>query len=155
MSAHRYGELLKLTIDDLYLDKDLIISPSYITKTNEEYYFPIPYECKDYLKSIKSGLLFPNLRYTAVADYFKKLVRLSEIEFFKDKSLTPHDTRTLLLNTMIRDCKIDSRLADYCLEHSPNGVIAHYLDFHYEDKKIAFEKYWEFLRQTKNEDVSL
>lgn len=146
MTAHRYGELLKLTTDDIYLDKDLIISPSHITKTNEEYYFPIPNECKEYFNSIGDGKLFPNLRYTSVADYFKKLVALSEIEFFKNKTLTPHDTRSLLMNTMIRDCGVDSRLADYCLEHNPEGVIAHYLDFHYDDKKMAFEKYWEKLR---------
>jgi len=154
MSAHRYGELLKLKRDDVYLDKDLIISPSHITKTNEEYYYPIPNECKEYFISIKEGLLFPNLRYSAVADYFKKLVRLSNIEFLKDKNLTPHDTRSLLLNIMIRDCKVDSRLADFCLEHSPNGVIAHYLDFHYDDKKLAFKKYWNLIRETKNEDNS-
>jgi integrase len=146
MTAHRYGELLKLTVDDIYLDKDLIISPSHITKTNEEYYFPIPSECKPYFETIKSGLLFPNLKYSSVADYFKKLLALTDIDFFKNKTLTPHDTRSLLLSVMMRDCGIDSRLADYCLEHSTNGVIAHYLDFHYEDKKEAFEKYWEKLR---------
>ena len=35
---------------------------------------------------------------------------------------------------MMRDCKIDSRLADFCLEHYQGKVISHYLDFTYEDK---------------------
>ena len=146
MSAHRYGELLKLTTNDIYLEKDLIISPPHITKTSEEYHFPIPAECKPYFETVKSGLLFPNLRYTSVADYFKKLVNLTDIDFFKNKTLTPHDTRSLLISVMMRDCMIDSRLADYCLEHNPEGVIAHYLDFHYDDKKRAFEAYWDKLR---------
>lgn len=153
MTAHRYGELLKLTVNDIYLDKDLIVSPANITKTKEDYFFPIPNECKSYFQTVKSGLLFPNLRYTSVADYFKKLVALTDIELFNGKSITPHDTRSLLLSVMMRNCKIDSRLADYCLEHSTNGVIAHYLDFHYEDKKEAFKQYWELLR--KNEQISL
>lgn len=146
LTAHRFGELIKLTTNNIYLDKDLIISPSDITKTKEEYHFPIPTECKEYFKTIQSGLIFPNLKYSSVADYFRKLVSLSEIEFFKDKTLTPHDTRSLLLNVMIRDCKIDSRLADFCLDHSATGVIAHYLDFHYEDKKIAYNQYWDKIR---------
>ncbi|MCK5111212.1 MAG: hypothetical protein KAQ94_06795 [Arcobacteraceae bacterium] len=48
---------------------------------------------------------------------------------------------------MIRECKIDSMLADYCLEHKQSGVIEHYLDFNYEDKKSAFDKYWELVRK--------
>lgn len=147
MSAHRKGELLKLTVDDIYLDKEFIIAVPDITKTDETYHYPIPNECIEYFKTIKSGLLFPHLRYYSVTDYFKKLVSLSKIDFFKNKTITPNDTRSLLLNTMIRDCKVDSRLADYCLEHSEKGVIAHYLDFNYDDKKMAFEKYWEKLRE--------
>jgi len=84
---------------------------------------------------------------SSVADYFKKLVAISEIDLFKNKNLTPHDTRSLMLNVMIKHCQIDSRLADYCLEHSAEGVIAHYLDFNYEDKKNAFKKYWDLVRK--------
>jgi integrase len=42
MTAHRKGELLKLTVDDIYLDKKLIIATSKITKTKETYHYPIP-----------------------------------------------------------------------------------------------------------------
>jgi len=135
LTAHRYGELLKLTREDIYLDKSLIISPANITKTNEDYHYPIPEECVEYFKSVKEGKLFPNLRYSSVADYFKKLVALSGIEFFNGKSLTPHDTRSLMLHVMMRNCKIDSRLADFCLEHYQGEVISHYLDFTYEDNR--------------------
>ncbi|MEA2018249.1 MAG: tyrosine-type recombinase/integrase, partial [Campylobacterota bacterium] len=146
LSAHRYGELLKLTTEDLYLEKNKIISPANITKTNEDYHFPIPIECIEYLKSVKSGLLFPNLRYSSVADYFKKLVNLSEIELFNGKSFTPHDTRSLMLNIMIKECKIDSMLADYCLDHSQSQIVEHYLDFEYIDKVEAYNKYWKLIR---------
>jgi integrase len=146
LSAHRYGELLKLTTEDLYLDKNKIISPSHITKTSEDYHFPIPSECIEYLKTVKSGLLFPNLRYSSVADYFKKLVNISKIEFYKDKTLTPHDTRSLMFNIMIKDCNIDSMLADYCLDHSQNQIVEHYLDFDYKDKIEPYDKYWELIR---------
>ena len=146
LTAHRYGELLKLTREDIYLDKNLILSPAYITKTNEDYHYPIPEECVEYFKSVKKGKLFPNLRYSSVADYFKKLVALSGIDFFNGKSLTPHDTRSLMLHIMMRNCKIDSRLADFCLEHYQGEVISHYLDFTYEDKKKAFEDYWEVVK---------
>ncbi|MDF1877780.1 tyrosine-type recombinase/integrase, partial [Sulfurimonas sp. SAG-AH-194-L11] len=138
LTAHRYGELLKLTREDIYLEKNLIISPAEITKTREDYHYPIPEECLEYFKSVKSGKLFPNLRYSSVADYWSKLMSLSEIEFFNGKTLTPHDTRSLMLHVMMRNCKIDSRLADFCLEHYQGEVISHYLDFTYEDKREAF-----------------
>ena len=147
LTAHRYGELLKLTREDIYIGKNMIISPAEITKTREDYHFPIPEECLEYFKSVKNGKLFPNLRYSSVADYWKKLVSLSGIEFFNGKSLTPHDTRSLLLHVMMRNCKIDSRLADFCLEHYQGEVISHYLDFTYEDKKMAFFDYWNKIKQ--------
>ncbi len=146
LSSHRYGELLKLTTNDLYIDKNMIVSPSNITKTNEDYHFPIPNECIEYFKNIESGLLFPNLRYSSVADYFKKLVSLSNIDLLNNKSLTPHDTRSLMFNIMIKECKIDSMLADYCLDHSQNAIVEHYLDFEYQDKIEAYNKYWKLIR---------
>jgi len=47
-----------------------------------------------------------------------------------------------MLYVMMRDCKIDSRLVDFCLEHYQGKVISHYLDFSYKDKKEAFINYW-------------
>jgi integrase len=146
LTSHRYSELLKLTKDDVYIVKKLIISPSSITKTKEDYHFPIPDECIEYIESIESGLLFPNLKYNAFRDYFKKLTKISNINTFKDKTISAHDTRRLMLNIMIRHCKIDSMLADTCLDHKQSGVVEHYLDFTYQDKKEAFQKYWDIVR---------
>lgn len=39
-----------------------------------------------------------------------------------------------MLNIMIKECNIDSRLADYCLEYKERDVIKHYLSFNYFDK---------------------
>jgi len=147
MTAHRYGELLKLNVNDIYLEDNLIISPAAITKTNEDYHYPIPNECIEYFKTVKSGKLFPNLRYSSMADYFKKLVELSEIKLFRNKTITAHDTRRLMLGIMIKYCKIDSMLADFCIDHQQTGVVEHYLDFTYEDKKEAFIKYWNIIRE--------
>jgi len=57
LTAHRHGELRQLTIEDCYLDKKMIIAPKTITKTKEDYRFPIPEEIIPYLKTIKSGLI--------------------------------------------------------------------------------------------------
>ena len=48
MTAHRHGELRQLTIDDCYLDKKMIIAPKTITKTKEDYRYPIPAELIPY-----------------------------------------------------------------------------------------------------------
>ena len=47
---------------------------------------------------------------------------------------------------MIRDCKIDSMLADYCLEHMQKGVIEHYLNFDYSSKVESYKKYWNYIK---------
>lgn len=146
MTAHRYGELLKLNIDDVYIEDNLIISPAHITKTNEDYHYPIPDECLEYFKSVKSGKLFPNLRYSSMADYFKKLIVLSEIKLFRNKTITAHDTRRLMLDIMINYCKIDGMLADYCIDHKQKGEVEAYLGFTYNHKKEAFIKYWDIIR---------
>ncbi|MCK5111670.1 MAG: tyrosine-type recombinase/integrase [Arcobacteraceae bacterium] len=142
LSAHRYGELIQLTKEDVYIDRDLIISPANITKTKEDYHFPIPTECLEYIKSVKSGLLFPSLKYSAIYGIFQRLVVNAGIKLYKGKKLTVHDTRSLMLNIMIRHCKVDSMLADTCLDHKQSGVVEHYLDFTFKDKKKAFKKYW-------------
>ena len=51
-----------------------------------------------------------------------------------------------MLSVMIRDLHIDSRLADYCLDHKQMGVIKHYLEFNYNDKLNSYNKYWNLLR---------
>ena len=57
-----------------------------------------------------------------------------------------HDTRKMMMSIMINDLGIDSRLADYCLDHKPQGTIKHYLEFTYEDKVKAYEKYWKYIK---------
>lgn len=147
LTSHRYGELLKLTKEDVYIEENMIVSQSDITKTDEIYKFPLPEECKEYFESIETGLLFPNLNYGSMYMIFQRLVQKSNIRLFRGKKITIHDTRTLMLNIMIKHCKIDSRLADYCLEHKQSDVIEHYLDYDYEDKVESFNKYWDLIRQ--------
>lgn len=147
LTSHRYGELLQLTKEDIYLNRNMIVSPSNITKSKQDYHFPIPIECLEYIKSVDSGLLFPDLNHGAIYGIFQRLVKSAGVELYKNKKITAHDTRNIMLNVMIRECKIDSMLADYCLEYKQSGVIEHYLDFNYEDKRVAFYKYWELVRK--------
>ena len=48
---------------------------------------------------------------------------------------------------MIKDLKIDSVLADSCLNHKQRGVINHYLSFTYKDTSDAYERYWKLIRE--------
>lgn len=146
LTAHRYGELLQLTKEDIYLEENLISSPKEITKTKEIYKFPLPKECKEYFEKIDKGLLFPNLKYGSMYMIFQRLVEKSKIKLMRNKKITIHDTRTLMLNIMIKNCKIDSRLADFCLEHKQNKTLEHYINFDYESKVESFNKYWELIR---------
>jgi len=147
MTAHRHGELRQLTIDDCYLDKRMIIAPKSITKTKEDYRYPIPEEVIPYLTTIESGLIFPTLKKGSVYQIFQRLIKLADIETFNGKRISLHDMRRLLLSIMIRDLKIDSVLADTCLNHKQRGVINHYLSFNYEDISSAYGQYWEYIRE--------
>lgn len=65
-----------------------------------------------------------------------------------------HDTRRLMTSIMVSKLNIDSRLADYCLEHKEQKTIKHYLEFTYEDKVRAYKKYWNYVRgKTESEDI--
>ena len=151
LSGHRYGEILKLNRDNVYIGDKLIISPKEITKSREEYKFPLPKELIEYVESIKAGQkLFPHLKYTGVYYQFQNVVRDSEIELYRDKKISLHDIRRIMLNVMISDCKIDSALSDFCLEHKQQNVIKHYLDYTDKDKKKAFKKYWKKIRNNDN-----
>jgi integrase len=147
MTGHRYGELLKLEKKDIYMNEKKIICPASITKTREEYIFPFPKELYQYFDNIDSGLLFPNLKYGSMWRTFQRVIELSDIQLYRNKKISIHDTRSFLLNIMIKDCKVDGMLADACLEHKQGGVLDHYLDFDFKDKKPAFKKYWKLLRQ--------
>ncbi|MEA2019337.1 MAG: tyrosine-type recombinase/integrase [Campylobacterota bacterium] len=146
LTAHRYGEILQLRKEDCYMDKQMIMPPKEITKTKDDYRFPIPDECLSYIENIESGLLFPNMNRSGIYAMFKKFVKLANIDLYNNKSISMHDTRKFMLTIMIRDCKIDSVLADTCLNHKQRGIIKHYLSFTYEDVNEAYQKYWNVIR---------
>lgn len=147
LTGHRQNEILLLTKNDCYLEEGKIISPASITKSKVDYMFPIPKECKEWINNKKDGeLLFPNMKLKSIYFQFQNILKTTEIQLYNDKKFSPHDMRSLLLNIMIKDCKIDSRLADTCLEHKQPEVIDHYLNFSFKDKKKAFKKYWKKIR---------
>lgn len=146
LTGVRFGEVLKYEKKHCYMNEKMILVPATITKTSEDYKVPIPDECYLYFDNIENGLLFPNIRRGGVYAMFKKFVNLAGVELFEGKVISPHDLRKFLLTIMIKDCKIDSVLADTCLNHKIDGVKKHYINFSYEDKVEAFEKYWELVR---------
>ena len=151
LTAHRMGEIMKLRKEDVVMKENKIISPPNITKTKEPYHFPIPDECREYFESVEDGLLFPTLKRGSTYAIFQRLLKLTSIKFYKNKTLSPHDTRRLMLMVMIRDCKVDSMLADSCLSHKQSGVINHYLNFSYKDKVEAYDKFWKLIRKQVDE----
>lgn len=146
MTSHRMGELIQLDRKDVDLEHMIIKAPAAITKTRVIYEFPLPIELVEYVKSVKEGLLFPNINYKSQYKVFKQIVKNSKIELEESGKLTIHDLRRLMLNIMIINLGIDSTIADECLEHKEQRVIAHYLDITYETKAEAFYKYWDLLR---------
>lgn len=146
LTAHRFGELLRLTKEDCYIDKKMILSPKSITKTKEDYKFPIPEECLEYIESIESGLIFPSVKRGSLYQIFQRVITLSKIDIYNTKRISMHDTRRFLLTIMIRDLKIDSMLADTCLNHKQRGTVKHYLAFNYGDIQEAYNQYWEIIR---------
>ena len=102
----------------------------------------------EYIENIESGLLFPNMNRNGIYAMFKKFVKLADIDLYNNKNISMHDTRRFLLTIMIRDCKIDSVLADTCLNHKQKGIIKHYLSFTYADVNEAYQKYWDVIRAT-------
>lgn len=149
LTAHRFGELLKLTKEDCYINKKMIISPKTITKTKENYKFPFPDELLEYLKSIDTGLIFPTIKRGSIYAIFQRLVKLADIELYKNKRISLHDSRRFMLTIMIRNLGIDSMLADTCLNHKQRGTINHYLSFVYEDVEKAYHQYWDLIRNVK------
>lgn len=115
--------------------------------TKEDYRFPLPEEIIPYLQTIKSGLIFPTLKKGSVDMMFQRLLKLAGVETFHGKRISPHDLRRLMLTIMIRDLRIDSVLADTCLNHKQKRIINHYLSFTYNDVEDAYNKYWDYIRQ--------
>jgi hypothetical protein len=151
LTAHRYGELNKLEKKHCNIDKKKIIAPASITKTKEDYHYPIPDEVLEYIKNHKGGRLFNIPRGGQSGRIFHRLLIKAGITTIDNHSISMHDTRKLMMSIMISKLGIDSRLADYCLEHKQQGTIKHYLEFTYEDKVDAYNKYWNFIRTGKVE----
>jgi len=142
-TAHRIGELLRLKKENVIMDELKIISPPEITKTKIEYHFPIPPICLDYIKSIPEGLLFPTLKKGGLYNIFQRLLKLTDIQFYEGKTISPHDMRRIMLNIMVIDCNVDGMLADSCLSHQQKGSTKHYVGFEDEHIREAYEKYWD------------
>ncbi len=143
LTAHRGGELQQLTKEDIY--ESMIISPAHITKTRKIYKFPVPQECKKYIESVDSGLLFPNMQSSAVSKKFQWILKKSSINFISGKNLSPHDVRRLFMHIVIRN-DVNPLFADLCLEHQIQGTMSHYYKFDYNHKVEIFEKYANLIR---------
>jgi integrase len=148
LTAHRHGELRQLKKEDFYLDKGYIISPATITKTKTDYRFPFPEEVVDYVLKIKPNeLVFPTIKRGSVDDIFQRLLELTDITVFNGKRITLHDFRRFQLMVMIQNLKIDSALADACLNHKRRDTMVHYVSFVYKDIEDAYKLYWDYVRQ--------
>lgn len=144
LTVHRFGELLQLKKSDIY-DK-IVISPKEVTKTNIDYHFPLPPELENYISNFDDdSLLFPNLNRGKVSTRFNKLINSLDLTIIKNKSITPHDLRRIF-TSILRKEETAITLIDYALEHKIRGVMLHYLDYNYDDKKSVFEKYWNLIR---------
>lgn len=142
LTAHRYGEILKLRKEHVFLEENKIIAPKTITKTKEDYHFPIPTECREWIENIEEGLLFPSINKSSIWHVFHRYIRDCGIHIYEGKKLSVHDTRKLMLTIMVMECEIDSVLADACLNHKQKGTKKHYLNFPYKDIVKSYEKYW-------------
>lgn len=146
-TAHRTGELRKIKRRDINLNTMRVISPSSITKTKVDYHYPLPPELKSYVEALENeDIVFPISR-GSMSAIFDRWLDIAKIELFDGKRLSWHDFRRMMVTVMVTDCKIDSMLADACLEHSPEGVKKHYFHFTYEDKCNAYQQYWDKIKE--------
>jgi integrase len=150
LTAHRYGEILKLRKEHVHLNENKIIAPKSITKTNEEYHYPIPPECREWIENIKEGLLFPSVNKGSIWHVFHRYIRDCEIHIYEGKKLSVHDTRKLMLSIMVNDCDIDSTIADSCLNHKQKGTMKHYLNKQYKNVVKSYNKYWNVIKDIED-----
>ncbi|MBU1218143.1 hypothetical protein KJ870_07140 [bacterium] len=150
-SAHRIGELLRLTKEMVIIEEELIIAPETITKTKQKYRFPIPPICLDYIKNVKSGLLFPTLQRPSIYNIFQRLLKITDLKFYDGETISPHDIRRVMMNVMVVQCGIDGILADSCLSHQQKGSTKHYVGFEDIHIREAYEKYWDKIVLTDKE----
>lgn len=150
LTAHRYGEILQLRKEHVYLDENKIIAPESITKTNEDYHFPIPIECREWIENTKEGLLFPSINKSSIWHVFHRYIRDCGIHVYQGKTISVHDTRKLMLSIMVNDCDIDSSIADSCLSHKQKGTMKHYLNKQYKNIVKSYNKYWNIIKEVEN-----
>jgi hypothetical protein len=152
LTAHRYNEVNLLEKEHCDLDRRLIIAPASITKTDRDYHYPIPDEVFDYIKNHKGGRLWNIPRGGQSGRIFHRILVKAKIETINDYSLSMHDTRRLMASIVVNILKLDSRLAEYMLEHSEQKTIKHYLEFDDDDKIRAYKKYWSYIREEDYEE---
>lgn len=146
LSAHRYGELLKIEKEDCYPDHGFILTSKDTTKTEVEVRFPIPQELTEYINSIESGLLFPNVTYGSIYMIFQRLVRDSNITVLRNKKISPHDIRRFVVS-ILSDLKCDSLKIDHLiLDHELEGSKKYYFKPNYRMKVEYYNMYWEAIR---------
>lgn len=143
MTARRKSEILKL--DYSYIKGDKVFVPSEIAKTANVDEFPLPKEVLSLIPLLETstGKLFTcnNQRPTL---QFNKIVKLSNIKFTEDNTITFHDTRNLFSTIMAKTEGV--YLVDRCLSHTQAAIMTKYMAFGYRDRKKVFEKYWDILR---------
>jgi integrase len=149
LTAQRVGQIRSLEIAHFDLERKICVAPAKITKTGEPYRFPIPDEVIPYLKTIKTGKVFPTIHSSTVDYIYRKLVKVAGIHLVDGKNITAHDTRRLVLYIMTIKLGINSFLADSCLNHKQkSAVVDHYWNHSDEDVIEAFQKYWEYVRDS-------
>ncbi len=149
LSGKRYGEIFGMEIQHLDIDKNIVNFSRDNNKTNVSSMVPIPKECLDFFKKRlnknKEEKVFKNIKYSAFYGIFQRFKKgaLGNDDF----KLTAHDSRSLLMVSMYK-LGVDTRLIDFILDHKEikREVKEYYLEYSYEDKEEAYDKYWSFLR---------
>lgn len=85
LSGRRYGELFKLTTDNIDYDNKRLISFEEDTKSGEESSFPIPEECQDFILNIKKGKIFKEITYGSYYMVFQRLKENALTKEIKEK----------------------------------------------------------------------
>lgn len=155
LTAHRYNEVNLLEKKHCDLERRLIIAPKEITKTDTDYHYPIPDECFEYIKNHEGGRLFNVPRGGQSGRIFHRILTSAKIETINDYNISMHDTRRFLSSIVVNQLNMDSRLAEYLLEHKEQRTIKHYLEFTIKDKVKAYKKYWNYVREEDIEEETI
>jgi len=155
MTARRIGELFQLKYSHINKYSDgswYVIATEDITKTGILEKYPLPKEVVERLPEnildaeYKDDRLF-RFAYSGMFLKQVKLIKQADIKLNDGCKLTTHDNRYLFIS-ILASLGIDTDIADRCLSHNnKKNVKQIYLDIPYEQRKIIFEKWWEFLRE--------